>query len=201
MRFVPPPGWPPAPPGWVPPPGWQPDPAWPPAPVGWRFWQETPAARRRVGRPGPALVSAFVAGGVLLVLALGFGVLLLSAPPQVRAPAPGPTSTAAPQTTTVAGWVRLDDRATATHDCEGQGRHADIAEGTAVVVSDQTGTELGDGTLTPYGSQGSVCSYTFSISGVPVDADTYTFAVGDRSPVVISAAELRSQAWSFEIRL
>jgi RDD family len=37
-RFNPAPGWPPAPPGFVPPPGWRPDPSWPPAPPGWRFW-------------------------------------------------------------------------------------------------------------------------------------------------------------------
>jgi hypothetical protein len=34
-----PPGWPPAPEGFVPPAGWQPDPSWPPAPEGWQFWQ------------------------------------------------------------------------------------------------------------------------------------------------------------------
>jgi Domain of unknown function (DUF4190) len=38
LRFNPPPGWPPAPEGFVPPPGWQPDPAWPPPPPGWVFW-------------------------------------------------------------------------------------------------------------------------------------------------------------------
>jgi hypothetical protein len=37
-HFNPPPGWPPAPPGWSPPPGWQPDPAWPPPPPGWQLW-------------------------------------------------------------------------------------------------------------------------------------------------------------------
>jgi hypothetical protein len=31
-RFNPPPGWPPAPAGWVAPPGWQPDPSWPEPP-------------------------------------------------------------------------------------------------------------------------------------------------------------------------
>jgi hypothetical protein len=39
-RFNPPPGWPPAPPGWTPPPGWQPDPSWPAAPPGWPLWVE-----------------------------------------------------------------------------------------------------------------------------------------------------------------
>jgi hypothetical protein len=39
-RFNPPPGWPPAPPGWTPPPGWQPDPSWPAPPPGWPLWVE-----------------------------------------------------------------------------------------------------------------------------------------------------------------
>jgi len=38
MRFNPPPGWPPAPAGWVAPPGWQPDPSWPEPPPGWPLW-------------------------------------------------------------------------------------------------------------------------------------------------------------------
>jgi hypothetical protein len=40
MRFNPPPGWPPAPAGWVAPPGWQPDPSWPEPPPGWHLWLE-----------------------------------------------------------------------------------------------------------------------------------------------------------------
>jgi hypothetical protein len=36
--FHAPPGWPAAPPGWVPPAGWVPDPSWPSAPDGWQFW-------------------------------------------------------------------------------------------------------------------------------------------------------------------
>jgi hypothetical protein len=40
MRFNPPPGWPPAPTGWIAPPDWQPDPSWPEPPPGWRLWIE-----------------------------------------------------------------------------------------------------------------------------------------------------------------
>ncbi len=46
LRFNPPPGWPPAPEGFVPQPGWQPDPSWPPPPPGWPLWvddQQIPA--------------------------------------------------------------------------------------------------------------------------------------------------------------
>lgn len=38
LRFNPPPGWPPLPPGSEPGPGWRPDPAWPPPPPGWQLW-------------------------------------------------------------------------------------------------------------------------------------------------------------------
>jgi hypothetical protein len=38
LRYNPPPGWPPAPPGFTPPPGWQPDPSWPAPPPGWQLW-------------------------------------------------------------------------------------------------------------------------------------------------------------------
>jgi hypothetical protein len=38
LRFNPPPGWPKAPPGWVPPKGWTPDPSWPPVPPDWQLW-------------------------------------------------------------------------------------------------------------------------------------------------------------------
>lgn len=46
FRFQIPPGWPPAPPGWVPPEGWQPPLDWPPAPPGWQFWvlEDQPSA-------------------------------------------------------------------------------------------------------------------------------------------------------------
>jgi Domain of unknown function (DUF4190)/Septum formation len=37
LRYNPPPGWPPAPEGFIPPPGWEPDPSWPPAPPGWQL--------------------------------------------------------------------------------------------------------------------------------------------------------------------
>jgi hypothetical protein len=40
IRFNPPPGWPPAPAGWVAPRGWQPDPSWPEPPPGWQLWVE-----------------------------------------------------------------------------------------------------------------------------------------------------------------
>ena len=42
-QFNPPPGWPPAPPGWRPPPGWQPDPQLPDPPADWQWWIAPPS--------------------------------------------------------------------------------------------------------------------------------------------------------------
>jgi hypothetical protein len=56
LRFNPPPGWPPPPPGFVPPPGWQPDPSWPPPPPGWQLWvpdETEPAPAPMPPVPGP----------------------------------------------------------------------------------------------------------------------------------------------------
>jgi hypothetical protein len=52
LRFNPPPGWPPPPPGFVPPPGWRPDPSWPPPPPGWRLWVPDDPVASPGGWPG-----------------------------------------------------------------------------------------------------------------------------------------------------
>lgn len=64
MRFNPPPGWPPAPHGWVAPPGWQPDPSWPEPPAGWPLWI---ADRPAVSVPAKDSLLA-MAGGIAVFL-------------------------------------------------------------------------------------------------------------------------------------
>ena len=39
LAFLAPPGWPAAPPGWIPPVSWRPDPHWPSPPDGWSYWR------------------------------------------------------------------------------------------------------------------------------------------------------------------
>ena len=63
-RFNPPPGWPPAPAGWVAPPGWQPDPSWPAPPPGWHLWVED----RPVISPRAQDALLAMAGGTAVVL-------------------------------------------------------------------------------------------------------------------------------------
>jgi hypothetical protein len=47
--FNAPPGWPPAPAGWVPPQGWQLDPSWPAPPAGWQWWVRSPPVSTPAG--------------------------------------------------------------------------------------------------------------------------------------------------------
>jgi len=77
VRFNPPPGWPPAPAGFLPEPGWQPDPSWPSVPAGWPLWIED-------GQPDTSrwAISSFVAGllgftvvGAILGIASGLRAL------------------------------------------------------------------------------------------------------------------------------
>ena len=68
--FNPPPGWPPAPTGWVPPPGWKPDPTWPPAPVGWEWWG-SPSRHSWVRRHAGLTVLSGVVGLLVAVSAVG----------------------------------------------------------------------------------------------------------------------------------
>jgi hypothetical protein len=63
-RFNPPPGWPPAPAGWVASPGWQPDPSWPEPPPGWQLW----VADRPVISPKAQDSLLAMAGGIAVVL-------------------------------------------------------------------------------------------------------------------------------------
>jgi hypothetical protein len=51
--FNPPPGWPPAPMGWLPPLGWEPPPEWPAVPDGWDFYLELPPRAEGASWSGP----------------------------------------------------------------------------------------------------------------------------------------------------
>jgi hypothetical protein len=66
-RWNPVPGWPEAPPGFLPSTGWSPDPHWPPPPPGWQFVVKNEAYRRRhrvrLAGAGVAAVLAFAALG------------------------------------------------------------------------------------------------------------------------------------------
>lgn len=72
-EWVPAPGWPDPPPGFVPPPGWAPDPSWAPPPDGHVWWRldEGTRKRRRRKRLALAVTGVLVAGGCTAALTVG----------------------------------------------------------------------------------------------------------------------------------
>jgi hypothetical protein len=83
LRFNPPPGWPPAPEGFVPQPGWQPDPSWPPPPPGWPLWVDDQQIPARPPPPGSGKTSGWAVASLVVGLVGGvpfsaiFGVVAL----------------------------------------------------------------------------------------------------------------------------
>jgi hypothetical protein len=72
-EWVPAPGWPDPPPGFLPTPGWAADPSWPPPPEGHLWWRFDPAAlkRRRQKRLALAITGVLIVGGCTAALAVG----------------------------------------------------------------------------------------------------------------------------------
>jgi membrane protease YdiL (CAAX protease family) len=95
LTWRPAPGWPEAPPGWVPPPGWKPPPDWPPAPPGWQFWTpadpQAPGSPISAGEPMPAAPGTAPAGQPL-----GPGSSAPVGPPVVPGSLTSPPQPAAP---------------------------------------------------------------------------------------------------------
>src|SRR3954451_8656068 len=70
-RFNPPPGWPPAPPGWTPPAGWHPPPHLPAPPPGWQLWIDETLAEPPGRRWRPSWRLYAVVAIVVLATATG----------------------------------------------------------------------------------------------------------------------------------
>lgn len=101
----------------------------------------------------------------------------------------------------VKGELTLDggDRGIQPADmgCAGASGYSDIAEGTAVTVSDATGTTVALGRLDHGRNDGSLgrqqCSFTFVVAGVPAGKGFYGVEVSHRGRVQYTEAELTSR--------
>jgi hypothetical protein len=117
---------------------------------------------------------------------------------------PAVTATpAAPETTTVTGTFVLTDYETAEADCFGDGGYSDMSPGTPVILTNEANVIVGSSSLgigTANASE-TTCTYSFSISDVPIDQAQYAVEVGDRGKVVHSQAELSASSWAFSLSM
>lgn len=133
------------------------------------------------------VVPVIVALSVALAAAIGAVTWLLLQP-----------AAAAGGTFVVTGDLTLDsgDRGVQPIDsgCQGSGGFSDIAQGTAVTVSDSTGATIALGRLDHGRNDGSLgramCSFTFTVAGVPAGKGFYGVEVSHRGRVQYTEAEL-----------
>ncbi|WP_433029512.1 hypothetical protein [Actinomycetospora sp. CA-053990] len=110
--------------------------------------------------------------------------------------------------TTVSGTVTFyaSNSLSLGSSCTGLGLYSDLRPGQSVVVYDDTGSQVGQGTLgsgTVVSSSGSVsygysgygdaCLFDYSVSGVAA-SDSYRVVVGQRNGVVFTSAQAEGHA-------
>lgn len=139
--------------------------------------QPTTVPPPRRGRTG--LVVALVLASLILV---GGGTVLAFA---LTHRGPAATSKAQTQTFTATGTV------TVTGGCESIGGYGDITDGTQVVLTDGAGKTVSVGTLASTHSS-TVCSYTWTLTGIPVGERFYGIAVARRGVLQITEGQLRT---------
>jgi hypothetical protein len=104
---------------------------------------------------------------------------------------------------TIRGTMILTDAPTLRANCVGQGVFSDLRSGAVVVLTDESGSRIGSTRLQPgepdYDDQ--VCSYPFTLTGVPSDHQEYAVEVAQRGRVTKSRAEMAQTGWTYFLSL
>jgi hypothetical protein len=97
----------------------------------------------------------------------------------------------------------LTDARTLRANCVGQGAFSDLRTGARVVLTDESGSRIGSTRLQPgepdFDDQ--VCSYPFTLTGVPSDHQEYAVEVAERGRVTKSRAEMAQSGWTYFLSL
>ena len=175
-------------------------PTTPPAPISGppvRSDSQVPFAP--VAENGPGNRFVLLIGGIVVVLAVAFGVFLLVSHEPSH---------------TVVGTFTVSDAGDATlgigpsiggtdNDCYGTGGYSDISSGASVTVKDGQGrilatSSLGSGSGTILGIA-AVCTFRFKV--VVPDSGFYSVEVGHRGSLDFSRDQLASKGWHVDLTL
>jgi hypothetical protein len=147
----------------------------------------SPVTGRRLRRT--RLLSALVVVGVI---AVSTGGLVWTDHSSSRAPK-----------VTIRGTIILTNSATLRANCIGQGGYRDLRAGAAVVLTNEAGETIGSAKLQdgePDYDDG-ICSYPFTIVGVPSNQQQYAVEVARRGKVLKSQAEMKRTGWTYFLAL
>jgi hypothetical protein len=146
----------------------------------------------RRGRSGWLLLAAWVAGGLVFVLAVAGAVAvgLRSRAPVLTAQSPGPVATAFgtlflrdPE----AGYVAT--ASDGTHGCVGQGQFADLKPGAPIEIR-AGATVVATGKLNGGVGYDRICHFSWAAVGVPLGLGSYQVAMEGRGAVDVFEEEL-----------
>lgn len=159
--------------------------------------------RRGRGLAGP-LIRWFTRHRVFLGASLGtvlaaatVVVFAMNSAPPVGPATPKPSPTVQPSTFTLSGTFTIKVSSndvrygplikTTAQGCDGTGHYADISAGTAVVITDPEGRQVGVGAL-QYGQladgNSNMCVMPFSVPGVPRGLSSYSITISHRGTQV-----------------
>jgi hypothetical protein len=119
----------------------------------------------------------WLAGGAILSMAIVAGALLLVGGHRVE------------------GSFSLPRR-----DCQSSGGGEDIGPGTSVTIRNESGSNIGTGSLGAGVGASGGCAYPFAINGVP-DAKFYRVEVSHGGEAEYSLAEMESNGWTVIVSL
>ena len=115
---------------------------------------------------------------------------------------PASTPSAVAQVYQISGILSLIDFTSASAGCVGQGGYSDIAPGTQVQVTNQSGAIIGTGTLgsVTASGDGTTCAFPFIVMGLP-RATFYGIQVSHRGQQDYSFSQLQADIWRVSLQL
>jgi hypothetical protein len=109
-----------------------------------------------------------------------------------------------PEKETITGTVTINELVDAgSSPCSGEGGYSDITEGLGVVVKNEEGTTLANGSLGEGRREGEpipVCTFPFTITDVP-KAEFYSVSAGRRGELTYSYDEMVEQDWKVALSI
>lgn len=85
--------------------------------------------------------------------------------------------------------------------CWGTGGYSDITAGATVTLTDEAGTILASTSLGEGSGTASLCTFDFTLEGVPDTAKFYSVQVSRRGQVTNSHADMVADGWTFALTL
>ena len=101
---------------------------------------------------------------------------------------------------TLSGTLTITPRSTQTDPCASTPANSGLGDGTAIIVSDVDGHQIGAGRLGVGKARGGSCVRSLDIESVPELAE-YRLVIGANGPLVVTEESLQASGGVLDLRL